>query len=89
MTIKHELQSIISGNGSVRNGKIIQTITDYLRGKKKTIQGTAKTKLDKEQETQVLISFIESQGLWRNEFDQSNYIGEGAEQKILLFFTAQ
>lgn len=85
MTIKHELQSIISGNGSVRNGKIIQTITDYLWGKKKTIQGTAKTKLDKEQETQVLISFIESQGLWRNEFDQSKYIGEGAEQKVYEF----
>lgn len=85
MTIKHELQSIISGNGSVRNGKIIQTITDYLRGKKKTIQGTSKTKLDKEQETQVLISFIESQSLWYNKFDQSKYIGEGAEQKVYEF----
>lgn len=85
MTIKHELQSIISGNGSVRNGKIIQTITDYLRGKKKTIQGTAKTKLVKEQETQVLISFIDSQGLWHKEFDQSKYIGEGAEQKVYEF----
>ena len=63
MSIKHELQSIISGNGSVRNGKIIQTITDYHRGKKKTIQGAAKTKLVKEQETQVLINYVESQGL--------------------------
>ncbi len=64
MSIKHELQNIISGNGSVRNGKIIQTITDYLRGKKKTIQGAAKSKRVKEQETQVLIDFVESQGLW-------------------------
>lgn len=85
MTLKHELQSIISGNGSVRNGKIIQTITNYLRGKKKTIQGTTKTKLDKEQETQVLINFIESQGLWYKDFDQSKYIGEGAEQKVYEF----
>jgi hypothetical protein len=85
MSIKHELQSIISGNGSVRNGKIIQTITDYLRGKKKTIQGAAKTKLVKEQETQVLIDYVESQGLWYKDFDQSKYIGEGAEQKVYEF----
>ena len=85
MSIKHELQSIISGNGSVRNGKIIQTITDYHRGKKKTIQGAAKTKLVKEQETQVLINYVESQGLWYKGFDQSKYIGEGAEQKVYEF----
>jgi len=85
MSIKHELQSIISGNGSVRNGKIIQTITDYLRGKKKTIQGAAKTKLVKEQETQVLINYVESQSLWYKGFDQSKYIGEGAEQKVYEF----
>ena len=85
MSIKHELQSIISGNGLVRNGKIIQTITDYLRGKKKTIQGAAKTKLVKEQETQVLIDYVESQGLWYKDFDQSKYIGEGAEQKVYEF----
>ncbi len=85
MSIKHELQSIISGNGSVRNGKIIQTITNHLRGKKKTIQGAAKTKLVKEQETQVLIDYVESQGLWYKDFDQSKYIGEGAEQKVYEF----
>ena len=58
MSLKHELQSIISGNGSVRNGKIIQTITDYLRGKKKAVSGIEKAKLIKEQETQVLIEYI-------------------------------
>lgn len=77
MSLKHELQSIISGNGSVRNGKIIQTITDYFRGKKEAIQGAAKAKLVKEQETQVLIEFIDSQGLWFKDVDQSKYIGEG------------
>jgi len=85
MSLKHELQSIISGNGSVRNGKIIQTITDYLRGKKEAIQGAAKAKLVKEQETQVLIEFIDSQGLWFKDVDQSKYIGEGAEQRIYEF----
>ncbi|MFM8513953.1 MAG: hypothetical protein ACKOBI_09485 [Bacteroidota bacterium] len=85
MSLKHELQSIISGNGSVRNGKIIQAITDHLRGKKKAIQGTAKAKLVKKQETQTLIEFVESQGLWYNDVDESKYIGEGAEQKVYEF----
>ena len=45
MSVKHELQSIISGNGPVRNGEIIQTITNHLRRKKETIQGTQKEKV--------------------------------------------
>jgi hypothetical protein len=85
MSVKHELQNIISGNGSVRNGKNIQTITNHLRGKKKTVQGAEKTKLIKEQETQVLIGFIEENDLWFSAVDESKYIGEGAEQKIYEF----
>lgn len=79
MSVKHELQSIISGNESVRNGKVVQTITDYLRRKKKTIQAAPKTKFVKEQETKVLIEFIESTNLWYKDLDLSKYIGEGAE----------
>jgi len=82
MLLKHELQSIISGNGSVRNGEIIQSITNYLRGKKETISGIEKAKLLKEQETKILIEFIEDKGLWYQNTDESKYIGEGAEQKI-------
>lgn len=85
MSLKHELQSIISGNGSVRYGKAIQTITDHLRRKKKTIPGFEKAKFFKEQETEILINYIEAQKLWFNEIDQSKYIGEGAEQKIYEF----
>lgn len=82
MSLKYELQSIISGNGSVRNGKIIQTITDYLRRKKETVSNLKKAKLIKEQETQVLTEFIELNCLWYKEVDEAKYIGEGAEQKI-------
>ncbi len=82
MSLKHELQSIISGNGPVRNGEIIQTITDYLRGKKKAISAVEKTEFSKEQEAQVLIDLIETKGLWYTTLDESKYIGEGAEQKI-------
>ena len=75
MSIKYELQNIISGNGPVRNGKIIQTITEHLRGKKTAISGVAKEKFHKEQETQILIGFIESEDFWFKDFDQSSYIG--------------
>lgn len=89
MSLKHELQSIISGNGSVRNGEIIQTIADHLRGKKKAISGIEKAKFVKEQETQVLIDFINTKDLWYPDFDESKYIGEGAEQKIYEFSDAK
>jgi len=85
MSLKHELQDIISGNGSVRNGKIIQTITDYLRGKKKAVSQTSESKFLKKQETQALIEFIEAKSLWYSQVDQTKYIGEGAEQKIYEF----
>jgi hypothetical protein len=82
MSLKHELQDIISGNGSVRHGKAIRAIADYLSGKKETISTAEKEQLGKEQETQILIDFIEAEGLWVQDLDESKYIGEGAEQKI-------
>ncbi|MFN8278343.1 MAG: hypothetical protein U0T84_12745 [Chitinophagales bacterium] len=82
MSIKHELQHIITGNAAVRNGEIIQSVANYLRGKKKTVSETENTKFLKEQETQILITFIENKSLWFLGVDESKYIGEGAEQKI-------
>src|SRR3954464_11961301 len=85
MSLKNELQSIISGNGSVSNGKIIQAIAGYLRRKKEAIPEAEKAEFGKEQESQVLMEFIEGHGLWYNNVDSSKYIGEGAEQKIYEF----
>ena len=89
MSLKHELQNIISGNGSVRNGNILQTITNYLRGKKKAISESEKAKFLKKQETQILIEYIDSHSLWIKEIDKSKYIGEGAEQKIYEYSDPQ
>ena len=82
MSIKHELQHIISGNGSVRNGKNIQAITDYLRREKEAVSVLKETKFSKEQETKILGEFITNKNLWYSRIDESKYIGEGAEQKI-------
>lgn len=85
MSIKHELQNIISGNGSVRNGKVIQSITDYIRREKKAISNLAEGEFNKNKETTLLKSFISSNNLWYSNIDDSKYIGEGAEQKIYEF----
>jgi hypothetical protein len=82
MSIKHELQNIISGNGSVRNGDLIQSISSFLRGKKESVSNTEKAKFSKVEETQVLIDYIETNNLWFQSIDNSKYIGEGGEQKI-------
>lgn len=82
MSLKHELQDIISGNGAVSQGEALRTIADYLRGQKEAIFGIEEAKLFKEQETQILIDFIEAEGLWYQGLDESKYIGEGAEQRI-------
>lgn len=81
MSIKHELQDIISGNGSVRNGKIVQSITDYLRRKKKAVSNLTAREFDKNKETKVLKEFVTASNLWYPGIDNSKYIGEGAEQK--------
>jgi hypothetical protein len=85
MTLKYELQNIISGNGTVRNGEIIQSITRFLRREKETIRGIEKTEFSKKQEGEILITFIESRKFWFEEVDFSRYIGEGAEQKIFEY----
>lgn len=85
MSFKNELQNIISGNGPVRHGKIVQAITIHLRRKKEAIPEPEKAKFNKEQETQILVEFAGLEGLWYYDIDASKYIGEGAEQKIYEF----
>lgn len=85
MSIKNELQNIISGNGLVRHGENVQAILKYLRGKKETIPNHKEKKLVKVEETEVLIEFINKSNLWYSEVSFSKYIGEGAEQKIFEF----
>ncbi len=82
MSVKNELQNIISGNGSVRNGNAIQSITSFLRGKKKSVSGAEKATFSKVEETEILIEYIKVKSLWFRSIDNSKYIGEGAEQKI-------
>jgi hypothetical protein len=73
MSLKSELQNIISGNGEVRYGKTIQTINHYLRREKKAIFGAEKAKFLKAQETKILLNFHRH---FANQF-QKNRISSG------------
>ena len=82
MSTKHELQNIISGNGTARNGEVIRSITNFLRREKKTAFSLKSKKLSKDQETKVLSEFITKTNLWYSNVDFAKYIGEGGEQKV-------
>ena len=84
MPFKHELQSIISGNGQVRNGEIIQTITKHLRRKKETIQGTQKEKILKWLDLLHQTKLIETINLWLNVIVTSNYNGKGHQKRLIV-----
>jgi hypothetical protein len=82
--IKYELHNIISGKSQNSNGGIIQTISNYLRECEKT-SGISKTeKHFKKQETTQLELIVTENNLWFNNFEFSNYVSEGAEQRVYL-----
>jgi Serine/Threonine/Tyrosine Kinase found in polyvalent proteins len=82
MTLKHALQSIISGDEPVRFGTTIQAASSYLRGKKKAVQQAKKAEFNKKQEAEALKTFISETNLWFNKINLDGYVGEGAEQRV-------
>lgn len=82
--IKNELHNIISGKSQVSFGGIIQTIASYLDfGSQASIE-VKSSKQVREQETKKLEEFINTRNLWINDIDFSQYISEGAEQRVYL-----
>jgi len=82
--LKNELLNIISGKVQVRFGEIIQTITGYLGNGTRTSAKTEDTKQIREQEEANLERFISEHKLWVNHVDFSQYVSEGAEQRVYL-----
>jgi len=79
-----ELQDIISGKKQVRHGAIIQAAASYLRRSTQTGNLAKQDKHFKKQEEEALRKFITENKLWTNDIDLSNYVSEGAEQKVYL-----
>ena len=83
-SLKYELHNILSGKSEVRFGTIIQAITSYLKNGE-TASGEIESKKHfKSEETERLENYIESHNLWVKNIDFSQYVSEGAEQKVYL-----
>lgn len=82
--LKNELFNILSGKSEVRFGTIIQAITRYLEDGDTTSSGLEDEKYFKKQEAKRLEDFITERNLWINEIDFSQYVSEGAEQRVFL-----
>lgn len=82
--LKHELHDLISGKSQVRFGAIIQAIAGYLRDGLETSSAVEGAKQIREQERKRLEVFISENDLWLNSIDFSQYVSEGAEQRVFL-----
>lgn len=82
--LKDELYDILSGKSQVGFGTIIQAIASYLSDGTQTSRAIENTKQFKEQEKQRLEHYISENNLWIEDIDLSQYVSEGAEQKVYL-----
>lgn len=82
--LKHELHDLISGKSQVRFGGTIQSITSYLSDGNQTGSETEGTKQIREQEKKRLEKFISENNLWVDTIDFTQYVSEGAEQRVYL-----
>jgi hypothetical protein len=80
--MKNELRNIFSGKGQVRYGAIIYSISNYLRESQGAGATAEREKYFKKQETQDLEQFIFQNDLRIDNVDFSQYVSEGAEQKV-------
>ena len=84
MLLKNELQTIISGVGNVTKGTAIQAVANHLRKSKAASKNVEEEELIKEQETQTLIEYSNTNNFFIQRPTKDRYLAEGAEQKVYL-----
>lgn len=82
--LRNELQNVISGKSPVRFGAVIQAIAGHLGDGSEAGSRIEDPKQVREEEAKKLEALISDQGLWVKEIDLSQYVSEGAEQKVFL-----
>jgi len=82
--MKDELRNILSGKSPVSFGAALQTIACYLRESTQASPTDKDTKLFQQQEKASLEDYISKKELWIYDIDFSQYVSEGAEQKVYL-----
>ena len=82
--LRYELQNVLSGKSQISFGTTIQAIANYLKNGETTSPSIEITKHFKSEETQRLESYIILNNLWAKDIKLSQYVSEGAEQKVYL-----
>ncbi len=82
--LKKEIQHVISGKSQVRFGAAIQTVAGYLSTSTKSGTSVKNAKSLKQQETKRLETFAAKHNLWITDIDFTQYVSEGAEQRVYL-----
>jgi len=82
--LKDEIYNVLSGKSEVSLGTTIQSITCYLNNGQKASPTIENEKHLKKQEAEKLENYISKNNLWINDIDFSQYVSEGAEQKVYL-----
>lgn len=82
--LKDELHNVLSGKSEIRFGATIQAIICYLNNGEKASQTFEVEKHFKKQEAEKLEKYISENSFWIKDIDFSQYISEGAEQKVYL-----
>ncbi len=81
--LKNELKNILSGKSQIGQGHIIKSISRFYRENEGAGRKSQKAKPSKEEEGEALEKFIRKNDFWfRSELSDSDYISEGAEQKV-------
>ena len=81
--LKNEIYNVLSGESQIRFGTVIQTIASYLNDGEKTSTTIEVEKHFKKEETKRLEDYISKEKFWVT-IDSSQYVSEGAEQKVYL-----
>ena len=82
--LKNELHNVLSGKNQIRFGAIIQSVACYLNNGAQASSTIEIEKQYKKQEAKKLEDYIIVENLWITNIDFSQYISEGAEQKVYL-----
>ena len=82
--LRYELQNVLSGKSQISFGTTIQAIANYLKNGETTSTSIEITKHFKIEETQRLENYIIINNLWAKDINLSQYVSEGAEQKVYL-----
>lgn len=84
MSLKDELQSIISGIGQISKGNLIEAAAYELRKSKAASTNAQAVEFFKNEEAAGLIDWANKNNLWVHPVDESRFLARGFEQRVYL-----